>query len=468
MAKETALSAKYAAYSEYKDSDVDWLDEIPSHWTVKRIKNLSTLISKGTTPSTIGGDFVDFGVRFLKAENIGKSISVTSSPTFYITEEVDEQISRSRLKKYDVLVIIAGATTGLSSIVSQDVLPANTNQAVSFIRPTKREYAKFIVHWLSTNFAQRIIWMGAVQAAQPNLSMEDLGNIPISLPSDNELMLIANFLDHETAKIDTLIDKQQQLIILLKEKRHAVISHAVTKGLNPNAPMRDSGVEWLGEVPVHWDVRAVSKLSQKITNGYVGPTRDILVPEGVPYVQATHIKKGKVNFDAAYFVRQPWSDAHAKSILVKGDVLIVQTGAGTGDIGLVTENEDGFNCHALIIVQPIKNVISGDYLSMAFQSQYGYSVLYSIRTGGMHPHLNCGEVQFVKIPVPPVEEQRQIIEHIIQQLHKFDTLVDRQLLAIELMKERRTALISAAVTGKIDVRNWVAPQSSNNNKEVSP
>ncbi|MGZ8257763.1 MAG: restriction endonuclease subunit S, partial [Methylotenera sp.] len=138
-------------------------------------------------------------------------------------------------------------------------------------------------------------------------------------------------------------------------------------------------------------------------------------------------------------------------------VLIVQTGAGTGDIGLVTENEEGFNCHALIIVQAKKDIAIGDYVSMVFQSQYGCSVLYSIRTGGMHPHLNCGEVQFVKLPVPPLDEQDHIVEYISQQIYKFDALVERQLKAIELMKERRTALISAAVTGKIDVRNWQAP-----------
>ncbi|MBL1261736.1 MAG: hypothetical protein COB33_014550 [Thiotrichaceae bacterium] len=125
----------------------------------------------------------------------------------------------------------------------------------------------------------------------------------------------------------------------------------------------------------------------------------------------------------------------------------------------------GFNCHALIIVQPIKHVISGEYLSMAFQSQYGYSVLYSIRTGGMHPHLNCGEVQYVKLPVPPTEEQNEITDHIRQQIVKFDRLVERQLAAIALMQERRTALISAAVTGKIDVRNWTVPGQTQSNKE---
>jgi type I restriction enzyme S subunit len=287
-------------------------------------------------------------------------------------------------------------------------------------------------------------------------NVSEMRNILIPHAPITEQEKISAFLDHETAKIDALIEKQQRLIELLKEKRQAVISHAVTKGLNPNAPMKDSGVEWLGEVPAHWEIRAVSKLSEKITNGYVGPTRDILVAEGVPYIQATHIKKGKVNFDGAYFVRTAWSNQHSKSILQNGDVLIVQTGAGTGDIGLVTDAEAGFNCHALIIVQPNQNVVSGEFLSMLFQSQYGYSVLYSIRTGGMHPHLNCGEVQYVRFPVPPRVEQAEILAFISSKTKTFDALINSQNTAIELMQERRTALISAAVTGKIDVRDWQA------------
>ncbi|MBW2186312.1 MAG: restriction endonuclease subunit S [Deltaproteobacteria bacterium] len=169
-------------------------------------------------------------------------------------------------------------------------------------------------------------------------------------------------------------------------------------------------------------------------------------------------------------MRQHWSDEHSKSILSKGDVLIVQTGAGTGDIGLVTEEEVGFNCHALIIVEPDKKLISGDFLSMVFQSEYGYSKLYSIRTGGMHPHLNCGEVQFVKVPIPPQGEQDQIINYIEATITRFGLLVSKQLDAISLMQERRTALISAAVTGKFDVRNWKSEKqesSLDHGKELS-
>ena len=135
----------------------------------------------------------------------------------------------------------------------------------------------------------------------------------------------------------------------------------------------------------------------------------------------------------------------------------MQTGAGTGDVGLVSEKEEGFNCHALIIVAPKSDVILGEYLSLVLQSHYGFSVLYSIRTGGMHPHLNCGEVQFVKLPVPSEAEQQNICDFIEESVANFDDLISKQVLAISLMQERRTALISAAVTGKIDVRNWQPP-----------
>ncbi|WP_257292588.1 restriction endonuclease subunit S, partial [Endozoicomonas sp. ONNA1] len=246
----------------------------------------------------------------------------------------------------------------------------------------------------------------------------------------------------------------QSLIRLLKEKRQAVISHAVTKGLNPDAPMKDSGVEWLGEVPEHWVVNTISQVSQKITNGYVGPTRDILVESGVPYIQATHIKNGKVNFDNAYFVTELWSHKHAKSILKKDDVLIVQTGAGTGDVGLVSDEEEGYNCHALIIVQPKADKMTGEFLSHVLSSSYGYAVLYSIRTGGMHPHLNCGEVKFVRTPQPPLNEQMLINDYLRDIRVKYSDLMSEVESQIDLLKERRTALISAAVTGKIDVRDW--------------
>jgi len=211
-------------------------------------------------------------------------------------------------------------------------------------------------------------------------------------------------------------------------------------------------------VPAHWGIKTIAKSSTKITNGYVGPTRDILVEQGIPYIQATHIKSGKVNFGEDYFVEEQWSLAHAKSILKKGDVLIVQTGAGTGDIGLVTDAEEGFNCHALIIVSPDTDQLMGEYLAAVLSSTYGECKLESIQTGAMHPHLNCGEVKFVEIPIPPIHEQAAIVAEFRRSVDMFDNLSKEAFDVIVILQERRSALISAAVTGQIDVRGLAPAQ----------
>jgi type I restriction enzyme, S subunit len=211
-----------------RDSGVEWLGAVPAHWEVKRIKNLAATISKGTTPSTIGKDMTDAGIRFIKGENVGKGLAVSKSPEFYISESTDKLLERSRLERGDVLVIIAGATTGLCSVVEADVLPANTNQAVSFVRPLSLNHSHLIARWLSTEFAQRMIWMGAVQAAQPNLSMEDLGNIPIAVPPTGELEGILNEVIARNEQLDQLIEQADAMSELLQERRTALISAAVT------------------------------------------------------------------------------------------------------------------------------------------------------------------------------------------------------------------------------------------------
>ncbi len=451
--------AKYQKYAEYQDSGVEWLGEIPRHWDSKPLKYLCTYNDE-VLPETTAKDaeiqYIDIG-----------SVSAVDGISKIETMIFKDAPSRARRIVRDGDVIVSTVRTYLEAIAAINNPPENLIVSTGFavIRPNQYLYKSFASYCLRAKGFIKEVVARSVGVSYPAINSSDLVNITIPSIEYVEQVKIANFLDHETAKIDTLIAKQEKLIELLKEKRQAVISHAVTKGLNPDAAMKDSGVEWLGQVPEHWDVIAISKVTQKITNGYVGPTRDILVEEGIPYVQATHIKKGKVNFDNAYFVREKWSNDHAKSILKKDDVLIVQTGAGTGDVGLVSESEEGFNCHALIILQPKKQQLSGSYLAYCLQSDYGYATLYSIRTGGMHPHLNCGEVQFVKISVPPLDEQVAISKFIEKNIQDFDQLIEKVKLAIQLMQERRTALISSAVTGKIDVRHHASHPSGNDKKQ---
>ncbi|EPQ9344937.1 restriction endonuclease subunit S [Klebsiella pneumoniae] len=446
--------AKYKAYPEYKDSGVDFLGLVPNEWSIKSLKNI-VMIFNGSTPKSGVEEYWDGDVNWITPTDLSQKSGVyLTDSQRKITKKGLDSCGTSLVPENTVILSTRAPIGSLAITGTQSC----TNQGCKSLVAKYKENSLFLYYYLSISTSPlKNLGRGSTFL---ELSTEDLASFKVPMPNVG-IGTIVSFLEHETAKIDNLIEKQQQLIELLKEKRLAVISHAVTKGLNPDVSMKDSGVEWLGEVPEHWDIISISKLSRKITNGYVGPTRDILVDQGIPYIQATHIKKGVINFDGSYFVNRSWSEAHEKSILSKGDVLIVQTGAGTGDIGLVSDQESGFNCHALIIVQPNCNLISGHFLSIVLQASYGQSTLYSIRTGGMHPHLNCGEVQFVKIPVPPRTEQDLISDFITSKLDIFEKLIDKQINAIALLQERRTALISAAVTGKIDVRDWVAPGTQN-------
>jgi type I restriction enzyme S subunit len=363
-----------------------------------------------------------------------------------------DELKQLALRSGDLLVS-EGGDVGRCAIWNSQLRVCYFQNSINRVRARGSNSTRFLAYWLSAAKGGGLIEVICNKSTIAHFTAEKVAAIQTPIPSAAEQEQIATFLDHETAKIDALIAEQEKLIALLKEKRQALISHAVTKGLDPNAPMKDSGIAWLGAVPRHWQMRTISSLSTKITNGYVGPTRNILVDDGVRYLQSLHIKNNSIRFDTPYFVRPEWSNAHAKSILATGDLLIVQTG-DIGQVAVVTDEFVGCNCHALIIVAPVHKVVAGQYLSLVLNSAYGFHSLISIQTGALHPHLNCGNVKDVLIPVPPIEEQRRIIDVTERQTCTLQGLVTEAEHTIELLKERRAALISAAVTGKIDVRGY--------------
>ena len=213
---------------EMKPSGVEWIGNVPKHWEVKKIKYLARLISKGTTPTTIGREILDHGeIRFIKAENIVDN-QVKLDPEYYIDEETNQMLKRSQLRENDILFVIAGATIGKVSVVRREHLPANTNQAVSFIRPHGKELPEFIYHWLQSDYIQQTIWREVVQSAQPNLSMEDLGNLYIPYPSIAEQERIVDYISNKIRSIAQLLQQVYRQFELLKEYRQSLISAVVT------------------------------------------------------------------------------------------------------------------------------------------------------------------------------------------------------------------------------------------------
>ncbi len=210
-----------------KKSGIEWLGDIPGHWEVKRLKHIVRVVSKGTTPTTLGCGFTNAGIRFIKAENIANG-EIVDSPAVFIDEQTNILLCRSMLQCNDVLIVIAGATTGKVAQVFSRHLPANTNQAVAFIRPLDGRTARFIFYWLSGCYIQTNVWLNAVQAAQPNLAMEDIRSFWMPCPPVDEMERIVSFLAQHLTRIEALLLRIHKSISKLQEYRIALITAAVT------------------------------------------------------------------------------------------------------------------------------------------------------------------------------------------------------------------------------------------------
>ena len=287
------------------------------------------------------------------------------------------------------------------------------------------------------------------------LRFENFSQVSLLKIPNDEQQKIAQFLDHETAKIDTLIEKQQQLIELLKEKRQAIISHAVTKGLNPNAPMKDSGVEWLGDVPEGWEIVPLKHLAD-IKYGIGEPPK--YTEEGVALIRATNIRSGRISNINLVFVNPIDIPSNRIVWLEDGDIIVVRSGAGTGDSSIIPKEYEGSIAGFDMVVKPLKCLPA--FLAHALLSNYVRDNQIDLeKTRAAQPHLNAEELGACFVLVPLENEQNEIVNFLNKKTVQFDALISKAQQAIELMQERRTALISAAVTGKIDVREWNAPNA---------
>ncbi|MFW9678490.1 restriction endonuclease subunit S [Vibrio parahaemolyticus] len=444
---------KYQAYPECKDSGVEWLENIPSHWNTKPLKHLCSFnddVLAENTKKDYELCYVDIG-----------SVSATDGISRVETMTYGSAPSRARRLVRDGDVIVSTVRTYLEAIAPINNPPSNMVVSTGFavIRPNNKLYKGYAAYCLRANGFIKEVVARSVGVSYPAINASELVGIAVpSLPIEEQTQ-IANFLDHETAKIDTLIEKQQQLIKLLKEKRQAVISHAVTKGLNPHAPMKDSGVEWLGEVPEHWVVAGFKKYLASIVD-YRGKTPN-KVESGRFLVTARNIKKGKINYlsSTEYVSEADYAQVMSRGIPNIGDVLFT-TEAPLGEVAQV-DNSDIALAQRVIKFCGQSGVLDNTYLKYFIMSDSFQDSLMTYASGSTALGIKAERLVYLRQLLPPLSEQRQIISHIEAVATKIDLLEQKAIAAIDLMQERRTALISAAVTGKIDVRNWQAPTSQN-------
>lgn len=428
---------KYKSYELYSDTNAVWYKQKPAHWVCERFKYYFREKKKKSATELPAGS-ISFGEVILKNEDnlsqdTKESYQEVLAGEFLINPlnlNFDLKSLRTALSTINVVV-----STGY--IVLQDCGLLHSRFA----------------RWLLQQFdVSHMKTLGA--GVRQTINYADIGNSIFCRPTLKEQKAIAAFLDYETAKIDHLIEKQQQLIELLKEKRQAVISHAVTKGLNPDVPMKDSVVEWLGDVPGHWAIKRLKHISPKVGVGLVINPSTYTKDEGVYFIFGGDVKEFGFDLTKTRRISPRDSNKLLPSRLNSRDLVSVRVGY-PGITSVVTDDLEGSNCASIIIIR--RGSYNSDWLCAAMNVWVGRQQVDLASYGAAQKQFNVSDaIEFV-FPVPPINEQNDIANFVQKTLNKFDDLTHKAFKQIELLQERRTALISAAVTGKIDVRDWVAP-----------
>ena len=439
--------SRFPKYPAYKDSGVEWLGEVPESWTVTLLKRgYEVVLGKMLQPEAKRDD--DEFLPYLRAANIqvsGVDISDVKKMWFGVDEK------KSLLLRRGDLLVSEGGDVGRSAIWDFDEEFYFQN-SINRIRSIAGNDTRFLYFWMITIKNNGYVDVLCNKSTIAHFTAEKVAAVPLPIPSIHEQTQIARFLDHETARIDALIEEQQRLIELLKEKRQAAISHAVTKGLDPTVPMKDSGVEWLGEVPAHWNAIHVGRVCRKVSDGpHFSPN---YVDEGVMFLSARNIAVDAWHLEDAKFVsEEDYREFCRRVVPEKGDVLY--TKGGTTGIARVVDLDEKFQVWVHVAVLKLdRELVDPYYMAFSLNSAGCYEQSQLHTRGATNQDLGLTRMTKIWFALPPREEQTRICDFLNAELGNIDDLIAEATKVVALLSERRSALISAAVTGKIDVRNW--------------
>lgn len=436
-------------YPEYMDSGVNWLGEAPAHWEVWKLRGLARLES-GHTPSRQHPEYwieQDCVIPWFTLADVGylrEARNWLIDTTSQKISKVGMENSAARLLPAGTVLLSRTASVGFSGVTGIE-LAVSQDFAAWICGPRLRSrYLLLCLRAMKQEFGR--LMMGSTHQT---IYMPDIEAFRVPVPPLPEQDQIAEFLDRETAKIDALVAEQQRLIELLKEKRQAVISHAVTKGLNPDAPMKDSGIEWLGEIPAHWEVKKLKHLGVAITGLTYSPADVTEDDTGTLVLRSSNVQGGKIVFDDNVFVA---TSIPSDLVTEVGDILICSRNGSRALIGknaTIDEASSGITFGAFMTVLRSAH---GPYLSWVLNS-----ALFEFHSGAFLTatinQLTLGVLNNLEVPMPSAEERSHIVAFLADRTSELERLISEATRAITLLTERRSALISAAVTGQIDVRN---------------
>jgi len=443
----------FPAYPAYKKSDVEWLGEVPEHWVLTPLKHLALLNPRkssydGSTEqlcSFVPMEKLKTGIVQLDEERLIEE--VIGSYTYFEDGDVLQAKVTPCFENKNI-AIAKGLTNGIGFGSSE----------INVLRPSQAFNAEYLYYRVQEDNYMSFCTSCMIGAGGlKRVPTDVINNFKVAKPEIFEQTQIARFLDHETARIDALIEEQQRLIELLKEKRQAVISQVVTRGLDPTVPMKDSGVEWLGEVPAHWERKRIKNISPFITVGIVVNPSDYVAEEGLPFIYGGEVKEGLIEVDKARKISLQDSLRNRKTMLEAGDIVTMRVGY-PGLTAVVPPECEGGNCASVMLVK--RGGFDSRWLCAVMNSRLVRQQVEVVQYGAAQKQFNIADAIEFWMFKPPLSEQATIAEFVEEQSSIFDDLTAESENSMVLLQERRSALISAAVTGKIDVRGWQPPASA--------
>ncbi len=431
-------------YPAYKDSGVEWIGQVPEHWEVKPICRVASC-NDDSLPENVNPDQV---LRYVDISSVNHTDGITDVAELRFADAP----SRARRQAKAGDVVISTVRTYLKAVAAVTDAHAGCTYSTGFavLRPRPSEVESAFLKWLTLNdLVIQAIEAHSEGLSYPAINATELVKIKAVVPPRIEQTAIAAALNRETARIDALIAKKTRFIELLKEKRQALITHAVTKGLHPNVKMKDSGVEWIGEIPEHW---ALSRLGHfaRVENGTT-PSRAneaYWVGGDIAWLGSGEVNQVTVTEATEYITGLALRECSLR-LLPKGTVVIGMVGQGkTRGLAAILDIEATINQNmAAVRIGPRLN---GMFLLHVFTASYEW-----LREGGRGSNqaaLNCELLGEFRLAVPPEGEQQQIVAHIAEMAKRLDSIASKTERSMGLLKERRSALITAAVTGQIDLR----------------
>jgi type I restriction enzyme, S subunit len=455
----------FPRYPKYKDSGVEWLGEVPEHWEVRRLKQICHVFPSNVDKKSVEGEAA---VLLCNYTDVYYNDRIVADMDFMPATATDDQIAKFTLRAGDTIITKDSETAddiAVAAYVPHGLPGVVCGYHLSMVRPRVNTNGAFVKRLFDSTYAKSCFAVRANGLTRVGLSQYELDNVEMPVPPPTEQALIAAFLDRDTAKIDVLIAEQQRLIELLQEKRQAVISHAVTKGLNPDAPMKDSGIEWLDVIPAHWRAVPVKHLAAPGVKTFTDGDwieSPYITEEGVRLIQTGNVGIGVYKEQGFRYVTHETYESLRCTEVKPHDVLICRLDGPVGraclapDLGvrMITSVDN-----AILKVSPHASAAFVVALMSSLPWLSWIDALCRVG-GGFRLRVSRGQLGELRVPLPPRAEQDAIMDRISSHTESCNALADRAVRAISLLQERRSALISAAVTGQIDVRGLAGAEAA--------